>query len=393
MGTRGINSYMVFTSRLHEGDVPKNYSTKRTFITLEMRGVLSGDRIMVAEADAEEYEPRGHGGKRSSRRRAISERTISLSLEEAAFLLDAAKLELTMNTAAGAAVTLEELFTQALELRPNFGARYLVYTDLRERGYAVQPGERDFLLYPRGTRPGAKPAKYFIRIFSERECLAVTAILQLLQLAQNMRKEPIIAVVDDESDVTYYDVRELPLERGEKRATREELTGPTEDRGTISLLEDKVIVRDSELAERLHTAAFYGKLTKGKRLLLSLLEAAYLLQKGVLVADSEQLAAHAVAVDREFQSKYGVYAALRDHGLVPKTGYKFGSHFRVYRGGQQTHSSELIHVVPETHVFSLPALARAVRLAHGVKKRMIFAIVDERAGGGRRYVAVGRKKL
>jgi len=356
-----------------------------------MFGVLSGDRIVIAAADAEGYEQKGYGGQRSSSgRRAISERTISLSLEEAAYLVETGKLEITANKADGAALTLEELFMYALEIQPNFGARYLVFKDLRERGYVVQPGERDFLLYPRGTKPGAKPARNFIRIFSERECLAAKEILQLLQLAQNMRKEPIIAVVDDESDVTYYDVRELPLEWGEKREAREGIEGLKKERGAISLLEDKVIVWDSELAEHLHETAFYGNLTKEKRLLLSLVEAAYLIGLGVLAADSEQFGAHAAMIDREFQSKYVIYADLRDKGLVPKTGYKFGSHFRVYRRAQQTHSTELIHVLPETHVFSLPALARAVRLAHGVKKRMIFAFI---AGDRWMYVAVVRKKL
>ena len=347
-----------------------------------MYGVLSDDRIILVGADAESYEQKGYG----SGRRATTERTISLSLEEAVYLIETGKLEISGETD-GAALTLEELFTHALEIQPNFGARYLVFKDLRERGYVVQPGERDFLLYPRGTKPGAKPARYFIRIFSERESLAVTAILQLLQLAQNMRKELIIAVVDAESDVTYYEVRELPLDWGEKR---KEVAILKKEQSTISLLEDKVIVWDAELAEHLHGTAFYGNLTKEKRLLLSLVEAAYLIEKGVLATDSEQFKAHAATADREFQSKYVIYSDLRDHGLMPKTGYKFGSHFRVYRGAQQTHSTELVHVLSETHVFSLPALARAVRLAHGVKKRMIFAFIEE---DRRRYVSVGRKKL
>ncbi|MGC9445114.1 MAG: tRNA-intron lyase [Candidatus Methanospirareceae archaeon] len=353
-----------------------------------MYGVLSGDRIVIT-ADAECYEQKAYGENRSSGgRRAGTERT--LSLEEAAYLVETGKLEVTAEEAAGAALTLEELFLHAREIQPNFGARYLVFKDLRERGYVVQPGERDFLLYSRGTKPGAKPARYFVCIFAERECLSVTAILQLLQLAQNMRKEPIIAVVDAESDVTYYEVRELPVEWGEKREERKGTADLKKERGAISLLEDRVIVQDPELAEHLHETAFYGNLTKEKRLLLSLVEAAYLIENGVLVADSELFKAHAATVDREFLSKYAIYADLRDRGLVPKTGYKFGSHFRVYRGAQQTHSTELIHVLPETHVFSLPALARAVRLAHGVKKRMIFAFIE---GNRRRYVAVGRKKL
>ncbi|HDS46160.1 MAG TPA: tRNA-intron lyase [Methanomicrobia archaeon] len=356
-----------------------------------MNGVLSGDRIVLAAADAEGHEQKGFKEPRShSGRRATPERTISLSLEEAAYLLETGKLQIMANEAEGVALTLEEFFLYAREIQPNFSARYIVFRDLRERGYVVQPGEREFLLFPRGTKPGVKAARHFIRIFSERECLAAKEILQLLQRAQNMRKEPIIAVVDDESDVTYYEVRELPLEWGEKREAREGIAGPEKEGGAISLLEDKVVVWDTQLAEHLHVTAFYGNLTKEKRLLLSLIEAAYLIRTGVLAADSEQFGAHAALVDREFQSKYQIYADLRDRGLVPKTGYKFGTHFRVYRGAQQTHSTELIHVLPETHVFSLPALARAVRLAHGVKKRMIFAFI---AGERRLYVGVGRKKL
>jgi len=77
-----------------------------------------------------------------------------------------------------------------------------------------------------------------------------------------------------------------------------------------------------------------------------------------------------------------------------KTGFKFGSHFRVYTARQQKHSSYLIHVLPEEHVFSIPELSRAVRLAHGVKKRMIFAF-RQKAGEERviRYIDVGRMKL
>ena len=352
-----------------------------------MYGVLSGDRIILLAADSESYEQKGFGSEKRS------ERTISLSLEEAAYLVETGKLKIAAEETGGSALTLEELFMHALEIQPNFGARYLVFKDLRERGYVVQPGERDFLLFPRGTKPGVKPARYFIRIFSERECLAAQEILQLLQLAQNMRKEPIIAVVDAESDVTYYEVRELPLDWGEKREARTGIASLKKERKAISLVADKVIVWDSELAEYLHETAFYGNLTKEKWLLLSLVEAAYLIEKGVLAADSEQFKAHAAMIDPEFQLKYVIYADLRDKGLVPKTGYKFGSHFRVYRGAQQTHSTELIHVLPESHVFSLPALARAVRLAHGVKKRMIFAFIKEGVGDQRRYVAVGRMKL
>jgi len=85
---------------------------------------------------------------------------------------------------------------------------------------------------------------------------------------------------------------------------------------------------------------------------------------------------------------------LREKGLILKTGFKFGSHFRVYKATNQKHSPDLIHVLPEEHVFSMPELARAVRLAHGVKKRMIFSFTEKVGEEIHiRYVDIGRMKL
>jgi tRNA-intron endonuclease len=78
---------------------------------------------------------------------------------------------------------------------------------------------------------------------------------------------------------------------------------------------------------------------------------------------------------------------------VVKTGFKFGSHFRVYKrveGSKKVpHSEYLVHSVPEGHVFHLPVVSRAVRLAHSVRKQMIFARQD---GGEVKYLEIRRLK-
>ncbi|RZN39394.1 MAG: tRNA-intron lyase [Methanophagales archaeon ANME-1-THS] len=106
--------------------------------------------------------------------------------------------------------------------------------------------------------------------------------------------------------------------------------------------------------------------------MLSLVEAAYVTKKGGLALDLERFLEYATAVEDDFMAKYAVYEDLREKGLILKTGFKFGSHFRVYQAIKKKHSTDLIQVLPGAHVFSMPELARAVRLAHGVKKRMIF---------------------
>lgn len=361
-----------------------------------MQGVLSGEKVVVAGSAADNFEFRGSARTKVKGAKEGSQGRLKISLEEAAFLLEAGKIAIKKERKKEPELTLEEFFKHASDIFPNFGARYIVYKDLKERGYVVQPGIVDFLLFPRGAKPGEKPARYFVRILSERDFLSLKDLEDLLTLAHNMRKEPIIAVVDVESDVTYYEVQEAKFETAEKRYEQE--SGQREwDRGTDKafLLDDKVILWDADLAVSLHENYFYGMLTKEKRLLLSLVEAAYLIKKRLLAMDFEQFIAHATAIESDFMGKYAVYEDLKEKGLILKTGFKFGSHFRVYNEANQKHSLDLIHVLPIEHVFAMPELARAVRLAHGVKKRMIFSFFDGEVGEESqiKYVYIGRMKL
>ena len=97
-------------------------------------------------------------------------------------------------------------------------------------------------------------------------------------------------------------------------------------------------------------------------------------------------------IESDFDLKYKVYRDLRNHKLVVKTGFKFGTHFRVYKQVESLakvpHSEYLVHTVPDDHVFMPPVLSRAVRLAHSVRKQMLFAYPDEDV----RYLEIRRLK-
>jgi tRNA-intron endonuclease len=84
---------------------------------------------------------------------------------------------------------------------------------------------------------------------------------------------------------------------------------------------------------------------------------------------------------RWFDRRLRVYTVLREAGVVPKTGYKFGADFRTYADvesvSELSHSELLVRVVPAGHTFAPRDLALDVRLAGGVRKRMVFALVGE----------------
>jgi tRNA-intron endonuclease len=130
----------------------------------------------------------------------------------------------------------------------------------------------------------------------------------------------------------------------------------------------------------------------GDRLELSLSEALYLLEKGKLGVRKgsrkigfKTLLGLAVKADPRIHEKYTVYKDLRERGLVVKTGFKFGCDFRVYQRGVgvkkgpkrvSEHTKWIVYTVPEDNTCSFAELSRAVRLAHSIRAKMLWAIVD-----------------
>jgi tRNA-intron endonuclease len=306
---------------------------------------------------------------------------------EAAYLLDRSRIKVLCE---GRELDFPAFFQAASSLEKGFEFRYVVYKDLRERGYYVQPGRPDFRVYPRGGHPGKSPAEFYVLVISERMPLPLQEIMQPVRLAGQMRKKLMLAIVDEESDITFYEAREKAMSG---------LMAGQEEGGSATLLEDRVVLWDAAASRRLHEGGFYGK-PVGERLQLSLVESAYLLDKGVISLvdrsgrplDQESFAALARRIESDFDLKFSVYRDLRDRSLVVKTGFKFGTHFRVYKQvqgpGKVPHSEYLVHTIPQDHIFLPPVLSRAVRLAHSVRKQMIFAYVSDAV----RYLEIKRLK-
>ncbi|MBI4173263.1 MAG: tRNA-intron lyase [Candidatus Aenigmarchaeota archaeon] len=136
----------------------------------------------------------------------------------------------------------------------------------------------------------------------------------------------------------------------------------------------------------------YGiyKQARGDLLKLSSLETIFLAKhfgfKVTDVASGRELGHAAIleqlAAKREYIGHlYGVYEGWRLAGYVVKTGFKFGSHFRIYfpgagpsKGGKWVHSKHVLHVFPKEQKLLISEWARVVRVAHSVKKTFILAI-------------------
>ena len=349
-------------------------------MSVELQGRFEEDRIRLGPEALPELYEQGYFGRPKGK-------GLELSLVEAAYLLDRSRLKILRN---GEELDFRSFFQAASSIEKGFEFRYVVYKDLRERGYYVQPGRPDFRVYPRGGHPGKGPAEFYVLVISERNPLPLKEIMGPVRLAGQMRKKLMLAIVDEESDITFYEARE--------RSMTGMMSGLV-DGGVATLLEDRVVLWDKEASRLLHENGFFGK-PVGEQLQLSLVESAYLLEKGKIQLTDRQerpvdlsaLTARAQQIDEDFDLKLGAYRDLREKSLVVKTGFKFGTHFRVYKQVQGTvkvpHSEYLVHTIPPDHIFMPPVLSRTVRLAHSVRKQMVFAYPDD----GIRYLEIKRLK-
>jgi tRNA-intron endonuclease len=362
-----------------------------------------GEVVVGGDARQRYYDSSGYGRplgvdeQRSSARETKSHggQEVALSRVEAAYLLFKGDLD----SVEGMGFR-EFLATEGDEIT----TRFLVYADLRDRGFYLSPAREDwidaprsntdFVVYPRGKGPWDDAVLYRIRVVGERADVPAEEL-----------GDVVLAVVDEESEITYLETDSADL-RGS--------SGTDLPRGvSADLLDDRVLVWDPP--EVLHDRGFYGQpLDDGdpnrdrpSALQLSLVEAAYLAAEGVLSLNADG-AGSGEADDggggpeavrergrevegRRFDRRLRVYRALRERGVVPKTGFKFGADFRTYADVESVsnlgHSECLVRVLPDDHTFSPRDLALDVRLAHGVRKRMIFALVD---GSSLSWVSVGR---
>lgn len=166
---------------------------------------------------------------------------------------------------------------------------------------------------------------------------------------------------------------------------------------------DKVVVWKGW--EHVYEPGYYGKQI-GERLELALVEACLLIKRSRIrvLKDGAALSFHelfdiARALDARFVHRYRVYEDLRERGLLVRTGFKFGCDFRVYERGVQLkkgpkaareHTKWIVFSVPEDFTQSFQELSRAVRLAHNIRARMLWAVVDNE--GDVTYYQITRHK-
>lgn len=343
---------------------------------------LRGKEIIIEdEAEASQIHNKGYFGT------PLSGGALKLELIEGMFLSESRKVDVRRN---GKKLQFPELLKVANGIYPNFEIKYLVYRDLRLRGYIVKSclEPLDFRVFPRGGSPTKTPSKYWVSALSERSVFDLKELRKHLAKVLHAKKKLLLAVVDEESDLTYYEARTVKPKGKSKKGRKKKMA-------QALFLEDRVMVADEKEAIRLYESGYYGKMI-GSRLQLSLIETAYLLEKGMIEVKNantgrktglESFMKKASKIQSDFKLRLKVFRDLEEKGLVVKTGFKYGSHFRAYTNDpDKTHAKYLVHSFSSSHRGMWPEVSRAIRVSHGVKKDILFGM----AGKKIEYIALRR---
>ncbi|MEM4282255.1 MAG: tRNA-intron lyase [Candidatus Woesearchaeota archaeon] len=135
---------------------------------------------------------------------------VQLGLAETLYLIEKKKLELYDSR--NKPITAESFTKKASRLEPKFWTRYTVFKDIRDRGYIIKTALKfgaDFRIYDRGVKPGEAHARWVVYPVDEKESLTWHDFAAKNRVAHSTRKRLLIAVVDEEGDVSYWEVRWL----------------------------------------------------------------------------------------------------------------------------------------------------------------------------------------
>ncbi|MBS3777959.1 MAG: tRNA-intron lyase [Candidatus Thermoplasmatota archaeon] len=306
---------------------------------------------------------------------SISKNKLLLNFIEACFLSEEKKLTVYHN---GKKVQWEKLVSLAAEKQEKFETNYLIFSDLRRRGHQLQflKDSFSFTFYTKNQQDIDSPPS-LVATFSEREPCTIQSLLSLIKQSNKKQATCWLAITDEEGDVTYYDLDSYPLTGKQKPVTFTKTNG--------ILLKDRVIILNKKIAETLHEKEFFGK-PFGKGLQISLVEALYLMKNKALTLHStsgeqvkiKEFERIVKKRQQDLNQRYIVFNDLKKQGLIVKTGFKFGNHFRAYSDKpDKTHAEYLVHAVSLTDTLGWSEVSRAIRLAHSVNKIFLFASIDD----------------
>jgi tRNA-intron endonuclease len=190
-----------------ESETGNKESEKEEAPVLEKPKAFLSDTKVVIKKDADAVYGRVFYGTKEQ------DGTLRLSPVETMFLLERGRIDLVEETT-GSPLNLYQYLQRSNDTHPDLWTHYLVYRDLRSRGYIVKEGiseEIPFRVYPRGGEIGRDTSKYLIYIVKEGVPIELTRLDKATSTAKGVGKRLILAVLNRQGEGTYYQVSQVSI--------------------------------------------------------------------------------------------------------------------------------------------------------------------------------------
>ena len=137
----------------------------------------------------------------------ISGGKVQYTLSEALYLFEKEKIAIIQKNKP---LKFNEILSKFKKIDSRIQLKYPVFRDLRDKGYIVKTALKfgaDFRVYEKSYKPGAKHSKWIVFVEHESKKFSWQDFSAKNRVAHSTKKNLLLAILDEESDVSYYEVR------------------------------------------------------------------------------------------------------------------------------------------------------------------------------------------
>lgn len=164
---------------------------------------LEGEIFSLSEEAFSLYERSRFGEKQNNK--------IIYSPVEALFLVQESKMQVYSSKKI---LNFEVLLKKLKKQDKKIEIKHAVFADLRKKGYIVKSALKfggEFRVYEKGTKPSEEHARWILFTTKENTPLDLHEFAAKARVAHSTKKHLLVAIVDEELDVSYYEVAWIRL--------------------------------------------------------------------------------------------------------------------------------------------------------------------------------------
>jgi tRNA-intron endonuclease len=191
---------------LEESDDIEEFEMEEETIEEPAEAIFEHGKGYVGSEDTDRISQQGFYGNRIDGNR--------LELEPIELLHLIERKRLVVRKPDGEIIGSDSIVSELIDENPDLWTQYLVFRDLRSRGYAVRQGFGSgigFRVYARGDRPGTASANQLVYVLKEGEPISLSDLDTVTQTAAGSRKNLVFALVDQNGEVNFYRVAQATL--------------------------------------------------------------------------------------------------------------------------------------------------------------------------------------